>query len=111
MAKAATPSFYDAIVAEVGTGDPPKKCRHQRYLWCEECRTESWSLGSVIGRQEGLNTAAHELRLAVGKLFADGKDGEAAMLRTYMRKIEDLAKETGEHADEIREQQGPKTRR
>lgn len=106
MAKPSTPSFYDEIVAEVGGGDPPKKCRHGLYLYCDECRTDTHMLAAAIGRHDGASWAALALKDAVGKLFADGKDEEARALREHMRALERQAQEYGEKANELREQQG-----
>ena len=105
-ANQATPSFYDEIVAEVGGGDLPRKCRHGHYLHCGECRTETHTLAAAIGRHDGASWAALALKDAVGKLFADGKDDEARSLREHMRTLERQAEQYAGKADELREQQG-----
>ena len=106
MGKTTAPSFYDEIVAEVGGGDPPKKCQHGSYLHCDECAAATHVLAAAIGRHDGAVTAALALKDAVGKLFADGKDDEARSLREHMRALERQAERYSEQADEIREQQG-----
>jgi hypothetical protein len=110
-AKHPAPSFFDEIVAEVGEGGPPEKCRHGFYLHCETCLGETHALASAIGRHDGAGAAVLSLKAAVGKLFADGKDNEAWCLREHTRAIEEQAKRYAEAADELREQRGILKRR
>lgn len=101
-----TPGFYDEIEDEVDGGDPPEKCRHGRYLYCDSCIAATHMLAVAIGRHDGAMLIADKLRHAVGALFAKGHDDEARQLREYLRDIERLAKEYADRADEERERQG-----
>ena len=98
-------SGYDEAMVELGES-LLVKCRHGRYLRCDECVDAAHVLAVAIGRHDGASWAALALKDAVGKLFADGKDDEARTLREHQRALDRLAKEYGEKADEERERQG-----
>lgn len=96
---------YDEAMVELGES-MLVKCRHGHYLRCDECVDATHALAIAIGRHEGAVLAAQALKDATGRLFADGKDEEARLLREHMRTLERQAERYSEQADEIREQQG-----
>lgn len=83
-AAAVSASVFDEIVAEVGAGDPPEKCKHGKYLACEECSAESWVIARRSGYDDGIRSAAKFMRDMSGEAFADGRDDEARLIRRIM---------------------------
>jgi hypothetical protein len=66
-------------------------CEHDRKLRCDACLSREWDKGRKDGFETGFVWVISQIKDRCGKLYADGKEENARILRNLADSIVELA--------------------
>jgi hypothetical protein len=72
-------------------GDRFDICEHDRKLRCDACLSREWDKGRKDGFETGFTWVIAQIKERCGKLYADGNEEKARILRDLSNNIVELA--------------------